>query len=114
MPNFKCRACGHDYSDSHNIASCPLCGGLGKPNPKCTCTHWRSSFGVKLNLIHEKDPQCSVHSGKSAISSGIVDCFGYYFCPKCGHHEYCGKIKEGGAQKIKCSKCKLVFRAKQY
>lgn len=114
MPHFKCSACGYPFSDLHNFASCPSCGGSGKPNKDCTCTHQNSSFGIKLNVIHKKDQRCPVHSvQKSAVKMGFIDCFGYYFCPKCNHHAYCGKIKEGEKQKIRCDGCKKVFTAIQ-
>jgi hypothetical protein len=36
--------------------------GLGKPDKKCTCIHYRQPFsGIKMNLIYEKDPNCPIH-----------------------------------------------------
>ena len=62
IKNFKCSMCGFKYSDTHNFTSCPNCGGLGKPDPKCTCRHYHTSFGQVLNIIAKEDPECPVHS----------------------------------------------------
>jgi len=62
MAQFKCSACGHVYGDDHNFTVCPVCMGLGKPDEKCTCQHWRQAFGgPPINAISKINPNCPIH-----------------------------------------------------
>ena len=61
MPDFRCSACGYSFSSPYNMGEpCPSCAGLGRPDPNCTCTKWRT-WGQTLNLIATKNPKCPIH-----------------------------------------------------
>jgi len=67
MPSFRCEACGHPYSSTHNYEPCPHCAGLGKIPEKCTCSYFRTL--VRINSISKVNPQCPIHGEKVSQSS---------------------------------------------
>ncbi len=62
MRQFKCEACGYEYTDTHTYTACPNCSGCEKLDEGCTCKHWRSPISGNPIAISTKDPNCPVHS----------------------------------------------------
>lgn len=67
MGQFKCTACGVVYNDSHTFTACPICLGLGRANERCTCSHYQTSFGHRLNVIAKTNPHCPIHGDRSPV-----------------------------------------------
>jgi hypothetical protein len=59
---LKCSICGRTYENTYS--SCPHCSGLGDIPANCKCSYIQNSLGLRLNILHKKDPACPVHRGK--------------------------------------------------
>lgn len=59
---LSCSACGYKWETDQKVENCPRCEGHGRPDPKCTCSHYRGAFGIgKINVIAERNPECPIH-----------------------------------------------------
>lgn len=65
IPTNECLACGHIWETFQQNEICPRCDGHGKPNPKCTCKYCTGAFGIKINVIAKRNPECPVHSSST-------------------------------------------------
>ncbi|MDD2657593.1 MAG: hypothetical protein PHD04_02950 [Candidatus Pacebacteria bacterium] len=58
---FSCDACGTPFLSRDNGGLlCPVCGGFGIQDPRCTCPYWPklSESPDEQSII---DPNCPVH-----------------------------------------------------
>lgn len=75
MKLLKCGACGGVYAEKGAGALCPICQGFGKPDGRCTCGHYHTFGGQKLNLVTNKHADCPLHGESGMQLEGKEDDF---------------------------------------